>query len=91
MAEHKVITRWDNLKGRVELTHSDSEKQAQKQAQIMEIEGFYFDTDFCADTCPLCRDGLYAPGTEVTLKKPSSRRVNDVNTPHPFDTLSNGL
>ena len=61
-AEHKVITRWDNLKGRVELTHSDTEKQARKQAQIMEMEGFYFDTDFCADTCPVCRDGFYAPG-----------------------------
>lgn len=45
--------------------------------------------DICDNEMDLC--GGHIGGEYTTLKSPSERRVNDVNTPHPFDTLSNGL
>ena len=45
--------------------------------------------DICDNEMDLC--GGHIAGEYVTLKSPSDRRVNDVNTPHPFDTFSNGL
>ena len=63
--EHRVVTRWDDLKGRVELTYSDNEKMAMRQAQVMEADGFLFDTDFCSDSCPRCLAGYSEPGGAV--------------------------